>query len=157
MSCPDTQEAESCARCSSSEPCAGLPWLPHSETNPASTAAIHVPKPPVFRLLLVLLGSSAGDTARLRARRVCQELPWIPPVLLNPEHYLPNGLLGSMEFLQDTLHLLVNLAVLPVHSECAPAMRGEAVLISVPRSGPLHTRGAAHSVAVGHTESLLSH
>lgn len=81
----------------------------------------------------------------------------IPPVLLNPEHHLPNGLLGSVEFLQDTLHLLVNLAVLPVHSECAPAMRGEAVLISVPTIWPTaHQRSCPQCGCRPHGEPVAT-
>lgn len=99
-----------------------------------------------------------GDAATLKARRVCQEVPQIPVIPLNPVQHLPNGLLGPVELLQDTLDLLVNLAVLPVHGERAPATRGEAVFIKCPHnpSGPLHSRGAAHGVATGQVGSLLS-
>lgn len=103
--------------------------------------------------------AAAGLTAALRACRVCQDLPQTPAIPWNPVQHLPNGLLGPVELLQDTLDLLVDLAVLPVHGERAPATRGEAVLIKCLHnlSGPLHTRGAAQCVATGQLGSLLSH
>lgn len=152
VSCPDTQEALSHWLASHGCPTQGPIPLFCSHHTCSQAISSH-------RLLLVLLGSSAGDTATLRASRVCEGLQQIPALLLNPAWHLPNGLLCPVELLQDPLYLLVNLAVLSIHSERAPAMRGEAAFIKCPHnlSGPPHTTGAAHGVATGQVDSLLSH